>query len=537
MQVLAAAEAEDAHPPSHRTGWLEGHRRDVPFAVLLAVTLVLCLILLRPGHDWGDDFALYINQARALVRGDVQFVLHQNELTVNRSAWQSFSPYTYGWGFPMLLAPLYAVFGLSYTAFKALEVALFLGFLTAFYALIRDRIDRLAALLIIAAVVLDNFYTAWTNVVLTEFPFMCFSVTTLLVIERLHAPRRVDAPVITRGYLIALAGLGALIGFTFNIRNEGAVLVLALAARQLAVLVPRWRDWLRRWRTHLPVLALPYVIAAVVGFGIRVILPTEQGDSLTLAGGLGGHNFATNDGFYRQTVAELLAFKDHIHGALLLGLIVFILVLAVGGMVLGGWRDLPLSVFTLGLSLIYFELPYREGRYLLAIIPFVLYFAMQGLRGLDVPGWTIQPRHLLLLLVVATHSLGMANAADYWRTYPKAIEGPESPLSKDMFAAVDEYVQPGQIVVFFRPRALNLYTDHAAITAGSSLPIMLQRGDWYAMAKESDYAQCALTDAEAAATGRMTKVWENEAWVLWRIDHDTTTAPPIETLDVQACAL
>ena len=38
------------------------------------------------------------------------------------------------------------------------------------------------------------------------------------------------------------------------------------------------------------------------------------------------------------------------------------------------------------------------------------------------------------------------------------------------------------------------------------------------MAKASDYAQCALTDDEAAATGRITKVWENEAWVLWQVD-------------------
>jgi hypothetical protein len=536
MQVVAVAEAGEEPTTPHRISPLVEYSRDVPFLVLLGATFVLCLFLLRPGHDWGDDFALYINQARALVRGDVQDVFHQNVLTVNRSAWQSFSPYTYGWGFPILLAPLYWLFGLSYTAFKSLEIVLYLGFLTAFYALIRDRIDRLAALLIIAALVLDNLYTAWTNTVLTEFPFMCFAVVGLLLIERLHSLPRVDAPA-SRRYLAELAALGVVIGFTFNIRNEGAVLLLALAARQLAVVVARRRAWQQRWGSHLAVLAVPWATAALVGIGIRLVLPTEQGDSLTLAGGLGGHNFATNDGFYRQTVAELLAVRDRIHGPLLLGLLVFIIVLALGGMVLGGWRDLPLSVFTLGLSLIYFELPYREGRYLLGILPFVLYFAMQGLRGIDVPGWGIQPRHLLLLLVVGRHALGMANAADYWRTYPRAIPGPESSASKEMFAAVDAHVHPGEIVDFFRPRAMNLYTHQTAITAGSSLPILLQRADWYAMAKASDYAQCALTDAEAAATGRLTKVWENDEWVLWRVDRESATAPPISSLDVRTCAL
>ncbi len=45
-----------------------------------------------------------------------------------------------------------------------------------------------------------------------------------------------------------------------------------------------------------------------------------------------------------------------------------------------------------------------------------------------------------------------------------------------MFAAVDSYVPPGQIVVFFRPRALNLFTHRTAITAGSSLPVPARAG-------------------------------------------------------------
>ena len=78
----------------------------------------------------------------------------------------------------------------SFTAFKNLEIVLYLGFLTAFYALIRNRIDRLAALLIISAVVLDTLYTSWTNTVLTEFPFLCSAMLSLLVIDALHREGR-----------------------------------------------------------------------------------------------------------------------------------------------------------------------------------------------------------------------------------------------------------------------------------------------------------------------------------------------------------
>jgi len=91
--------------------------------------------------------------------------------------------------------------------------------------------------------------------------------------------------------------------------------------------------------------------------------------------------------------------------------------------------------------------------------------------------------------------------------------------------------------VFFRPRALNLFTGRTAITAGSSLPVLLERGDWYAMARGSDYAQCALTEDEATATGRISKVWENDAWVLWHIDREPGPLPPALATDVSTCRL
>ena len=472
-----------------------------------------------------------------MAQGNVHALYEQNRFTVEQSAWHTFSPYTYGWGFPLLLAPLYAVFGISFTAFKNLEIVLYLGFLTAFYALIRNRLDRLAALLIISAIVLDTLYTSWTNTVLTEFPFLCSAMVSLLLIDALHREGRLPSWPPTLRALLPLTGLGVLLGFTTNIRTEGFLLLLALATRQLVVIVEHRRTWRGRWIGQLAILAVPWVGAVIVGAGMRLLLPTNSGRALKLAGGLGGHNFKTNDGFYRTTLAELLSVKTDVHGTLLLGLLVFLIVLALGGMILGGRRDLPMSVFALSLSMVYMELPYREGRYLLGVVPFLLYFATQGLRGIDIRRWSIQPRHVLLLMLVARHGLGMANAADYWRTYPKAIQGPDSTSSQQMFAAVDSYVPPGQTVVFFRPRALNLFTHRTAITAGSSLPFLLERGDWYAMAKASDYAQCALTDDEAAATGRITKVWENDAWVLWHIDREAGPLPPALATDVSTCRL
>ena len=225
------------------------------------------------------------------------------------------------------------------------------------------------------------------------------------------------------------------------------------------------------------------------------------------------------------------------HGTLLLGLLVFLIVLALGGMILGGRRDLPMAVFALSLSLVYMELPYREGRYLLGVLPFLLYFAAQGLRGIDIRRWSIQPRHVLLLMLVARHGLGMANAADYWRTYPKAIEGPASPSSQEMFAAVDSYVPPGQIVVFFR-----LAPSTCSPTGRPSPPARPSRSCSSGVTgtpwpRRATTRSARSTDDEAAATGRITKVWENDAWVLWHIDREAGPLPAALATDVSTCRL
>ena len=86
---------------------------------------VLALVyrsFLETGHDWGDDFSLYINQARSLVRGDVSQVVADTRYTLQNSGSSTFSPYVYPWGFPLLLAPFYLVAGLDYDTFRWVTV-------------------------------------------------------------------------------------------------------------------------------------------------------------------------------------------------------------------------------------------------------------------------------------------------------------------------------------------------------------------------------------------------------------------------------
>jgi hypothetical protein len=71
------------------------------------------------------------------------------------------------------------------------------------------------------------------------------------------------------------------------------------------------------------------------------------------------------------------------------------------------------------------------------------------------------------------------------------------------------------VILFFRARAMTLYTDRLTLQ-GTNLDQMLPRVDWYVMEKGSSYSQTPLSDQEAATRG-LTKAWENSDWVIWRV--------------------
>ena len=509
----ATTVATDPEPTAERAPWRERFAADGPFVVLLGVTLVLCLFLLRPGHDWGDDLRSTSTRPSARARERPGRLPPEPDH-----------------GRPVRLAvvqPVHVRLGLPRAA-GAVDRHLRAG-TTRPSNRSRSRSTSAssppstcscangsiasAVLLILAAVVLDNLYTAWTNTVLTEFPFMFFSVLGLVVIEALHCDDRLTSMLTSRRYLAAMVGLGVLIGFTANIRNEGAILLAALAARQLAVFVAHRRAW----RGSVDpagegVLAVPWAVAAVVGIGMRLVLPTDQGQANVLAGGLGRHNWSANDGFYRESLAELLAIKDRVHGAVLLG----------------APRVHPRPRHR------------RHGHGGLAG-PAAVRLRARVSRCLPrppVPGGPVPAQP------AAVHPLLRDAGAEGHRRHVVGHPTPPPPPAPRRRPARPRHGERGGLLAHLPTRhrrageprrgadvrgrrrlrppgtdrrllpaaSVNLYTHATGITAGSSLPILLERGDWYAMAKDSDYAERALSDAEAEATGRLTKVWDNSAW-------------------------
>ena len=511
--------------------WWERLRDELPMILIVVAVFLFCLVNQHRGHDWGDDFALYLRQAKGLVEGHVGDVLADNRFTVDNSSWSTFSPYSYPWGFPLLLAPFYAWRGLDYGVFKVLEAAFFAGFLYVLSLILRRRLGELATASIVVLIGLSVPYVAWTDTVLSEFPYLVFLALTLWWMDRCRE-RGLDGAA-----LRPLIVLGLLVGYTYTVRREGLALLVALAAVHATSLGPR--VWAAR-RSFAGVrrsvrwsrVATPYLAAGAWVAGLQLVLPTVLYQSFPNSG---LSQVKPNVIWYRDILAEQLGLKDVGYppltllgsdglGRLALGLFVaFSLVGLVVRMIRATALDASLAGYLVGVCAIFAVTPFHEGRYLFSITPLMAYFALHGVVALVhalVPGRATRIGVAVGVAFISVFAL--ANAHDLWRRTELRRElgdyviwGPEDPNAVQMFDAVRATTEPDDVIGFFRARAMNLYSDRRSLQV-TSLDHILERTDAYVMAKNSTYSQLLLTDAEADAAG-LQKVWENPFFVIYDV--------------------
>lgn len=498
-------------------------------AGLVVVVAVIAVRVHFGGIGWGDDWALYFRQAKGLATGAVDEVMRQTRFTVDNSGWHSFSPYSYPWGWPLLMAPVYRLFGMNYPVLKFLEVVALCVFLVTFYAIVRRRTPVYAAIVVTLLVALSPVFVGFTDTLLSDLPYLCFVGLSLWWMDRCRLKGMLEAS------WAALAGLGLLVAFAFNIRREGLTLLGALVGLHVAVLggvALRARalkalkevDWKR--------VAAPYAaLAAAIG-AFQLLLP---GAFLADQPGTGWQNASKHFTYYQDAISEQIGLKDpgaaaelfHSQGAAKRALLFFGLFAVIGlagRLLLHFKEDVALAAYLLGVSFVMLISPHQEPRYLLTITPLMAYFAYQALPTLTrLSGWKSRPVVWVAAIAPAVALGGLAwnnwadlnHALEYHRAYHYIANGPEEPETKEMFAKFRELAAPDDVALFAQARAFSLYTDRVAIQ-GSDLDLLLPRSNWYVMAKNSNYVQTELTDAQGAARG-LTKVWDNAKYVIWRV--------------------
>jgi len=512
----------------------------VALGVVVAVAAGLAIALHRAGHTQGDDFALYLRQARSIFDGDPAQVVADNRFTVIQSGGE-FSPIAYPWGWPLLLAPFVRVWGLDYDRLKLVEVACFCVWLVLVHGIVRRRLGRIVALAVTAAVGTTPILLVHTDSLLSELPHAAAVAVLIWWLDRIRK-RSTLIGASTRDLVI----LGVSLTVAFNMRRETILLLVAIGLVQaVELLVERrrtsgpWSPSSWPWRA----LVLPHAGFAVSALGFQLLLPSmvlpENADS-------GPKHIDDRLMDYPTELAKQLGIDDgHWWGLLLLAL-------ALAGIVVGLRKrpglDGPLAAVTV-VSAIAVSTHFRLiGRYYFQILPWILMFATAAILAavFAVVGLVARSSHeperratpqrawLSLSAVLATLPLAflvalhvavlpgrIATAMDFDRAGRQQV-GPTHPDYRPIYDAVVAYTAPDDVVVFYRARTMTLLTDRRTLQLGTSEASLARaelRADFYAQQRGSTYSQPELTELEGYRRG-YTVAWSDDQWILWDLHPD-----------------
>ncbi len=326
--------------------------------------MILSVLLLKKGHNWGDDFALYINQARSLTQGTVAELQEKNTFSIKHSSFHTFSPTLAPWGWPIILSPLVYIFGVNITAFKLWNCVLFILFLIVFFKLIRKEFNLYLSLLVVVFLGTNIKYLKHLNNILTEIPFLLLSMTTLLLIRNYNYK---DFQVKTSLLL------GMLIFSSFYVRSEGFMLVIALFFWQLKSFR---NDKFKLNLVFAVYFFLPLLSAVSCYLLFSLILPngflTHFNDSSLVSYA----KLVGSADYYLAALNNMTVNNYNIY------LFSFLVVLFCAGFIKNFYQDLHLSMYLLSLIVVYLIWPFNEFRYLFVFYPLVIYFITVGCKYL-----------------------------------------------------------------------------------------------------------------------------------------------------------
>lgn len=467
--------------------------------VIVFASIALAFFTLTRGQSWvGDDFAGYILQAKSILAWNMDAYMRENSFTILTSSYP-LGPIAYPWGFPLLLAPFYAVFGLNALALKLINLVFYAVFLISLAVLARTRLSDWDALLLTAFLGFLPALVGANDLILSDIPFLAFSTLGLALIER--QARQIAGGILT----------GAVIFMAFFIRTNG---VLLLAPLVLTPLISEWPDWKN---------ALKKVLPAVLTFGglaalQAVLFPGGQSSYLTHFSMFSPQRLLDNALYYAKLPAQFLdqlPWQDNLYilGAVLM---LFSLIKRLR-------RDAAMHAYGLLTVLLFIVWPERQGlRFIFPVFPFACLAVLDGMHlaagllraDLQGAGQKLVSGLFGLLVVVC---LGIS-AISAWQVTAggREINGPFDQYSYQVFEYLRENTPNDSVIIFRKPRAMHLFTGRPAFMTDNCAE--LGKGNYAVVSLKAEDGQVAPEQVGACNPAlRLDQVFQNKRFAIYKI--------------------
>lgn len=341
--------------------------------ILVAATVVSTQIAtLRSGHEWGDDFAQYIQQALNLATGRPML---ENTYIYNPS-FPDIGPRGYPPGFPLLLVPVVKLAGIDLRAMKIVGIVCFGLALLAIFRLLFSILPFVYCVAIIASLGFTPFLWSSKDSITSDIPFLCLLCIALVLLQECEFRRWPST-----GLTIAA---GVAIYASFAVRIVGGILLPVFVVYLLL-----------RFRRLRQIPRGAWIVLITAGFLISVHLAATLRESLSYTDSVPRQSTA----FYHAVRANAMMYAWTLHYLFfpLWGSRFFSVPFCVllGGLCTWGYIQrlrCGLSIVEIFVPLylgVILVVPWGIGRYLIPLMPLGLLYIVCAIRSL--PGkWGIR---------------------------------------------------------------------------------------------------------------------------------------------------
>lgn len=435
--------------------------RYVVFGVFVCLYFFVALVVSDGRQGWGDDFAFYIAQARAIVESgsltDPDYVFNPDAL--------GYSPLAYPPGLPVMLAAGYAMFGLDIQSLKVLVIlSACLGFI-AVYLLFNRMHSPGMAFAVVLIFALNPYVWSYQQYILSEFPYIMGSFCALYFV---HLAYEKEA----RARLLCCLIAGALIFAAVMTRTVGLTLLLACITYGIL-------NFSSRPKRNASLLIVATFCLLYLLFDISTEYATHDEDVVWLCASC----LPMNLYFYYQGLIDFLS-----AGGALPGVGMYRDVICISGILLtlSGlglvvrrayqkrlhtepvWQRFlasfsPVDIYFCGTILLIFLLPvHSTPRFLLPLLPIALFYILvsllkvaSGTRGRE---WALSGAAMGFLCLYAAVYATYLVSPDRQQSEASVT----SPDAQALFEFITNNIEDTDLIIAPKPRALVLFTRRRA---------------------------------------------------------------------------
>ena len=478
-----------------------------------AFVAVLCGFLaakLSPGmHATGTDWAMYVMPARNIVKG---LPYTQTGYVFQPESTTEVGANSYPSGYPLLLAPFYAVAGLDIRLFKLLNVAFLALSLWPVYLYARRTLPPGYSLLTIVALGFSALFLTNFDVIGSDAPYQLVSFLVLLLLLRIYDRRLNETSPWKWGFL---AGLG--IAGAYLIRPVGLAFLLAVAGTEI----------LRKRRLTAFLLAIATVFLPLMLLNNFLLhRDASYAHQFTWSIPLIARHAVAYAGFLSYIFANPVSqsFRYLLWAATLVPAL-----LAVSKRVRAGLALTELYLLAILAAVSAYWSP--SPRYLMCVMPIYMVYMFEGFREIvtHVPQRFVRP-----VQVAAAALLLLAPAANAISVHPDPNDTlVAAPMYEGLCAAVRRETAADALVIFWNPRVFALSTGRHSSGWPAEGPPERMTGylrrvlpDYIVADKGRPDDRRFLVPLLAIEPLRLATVYENGQFILMRV-LEAEHSPPI----------